>query len=318
MPFERPPTHWSPFRLVYASLILAVGVLLLGVGSYRAEMSNALQIAKSQAQIDALRAQLRRRTAEPSAAGSQGTAGTDLQPGEDEAVAVTGRESLVEEVKRQLQTEMGLLPLRLLRERRASFVELYASDNLGKTSYGTAGYLGDGLFITVKHGVVAIGDDEGDQPDARMITSVKVQYDGRLHEAEVIDAGDAHVEVHSGDWAIIRVKDAVDLPPLEVDVRYSYEFAAPIFRLGNDYSKGVILSTGYVGQRTSNGLVTCLTDGHPGVSGGGVLDQQGSLVGIPIGRMQGDFRFSFILPVRAEMFRRVTHVRHVRSTQDGS
>jgi hypothetical protein len=61
----------------------------------------------------------------------------------------------------------------------------------------------------------------------------------------------------------------------------------------------------YVGQRTSNGLVTCLTDGHPGVSGGGVLDQRGDLVGIPIGRMQGDYRFSFILPLRPEMLRKV-------------
>ena len=85
----------------------------------------------------------------------------------------------------------------------------------------------------------------------------------------------------------------------------AYDFAEPIFRLGNDHSKGIILSTGYVGQRTANGLVTCLTDGHPGVSGGGVLSQQGDLVGIPVGRMQGDYRFSFILPVRSEMFRKV-------------
>jgi hypothetical protein len=56
--------------------------------------------------------------------------------------------------------------------------------------------------------------------------------------------------------------------------------------------------------------VTCLTDGHPGVSGGGVLNQEGSLVGIPIGRMQGDYRFSFILPVRPEMFRKVPGVGH--------
>src|SRR5206468_7271301 len=92
---------------------------------------------------------------------------------------------------------------------------------------------------------------------------------------------------------------------LHVDTGFAYEFADPIFRLGNDYSKGIILSTGYVGQRTSTGLVTCLTDGHPGVSGGGVLDQRGDLVGIPIGRMQGDYRFSFILPMRSEMLRKV-------------
>ena len=120
----------------------------------------------------------------------------------------------------------------------------------------------------------------------------------------MVDTGDAEAEVHSGDWAIIKTRD-LDLPALRVDASFAYDFADPIFRLGNDYSKGIILSTGYVGQRTTNGLVTCLTDGHPGVSGGGVLDQRGVLVGIPIGRMQGDYRFSFILPIRAEMLRKV-------------
>ena len=36
-----------------------------------------------------------------------------------------------------------------------------------------------------------------------------------------------------------------------------------------------------------------------------MLDQRGDLVGIPIGRMQGDYRFSFILPIRAEMLRKL-------------
>src|SRR5205085_5890357 len=91
----------------------------------------------------------------------------------------------------------------------------------------------------------------------------------------------------------------------QVDSHFGFEFADPIFRLGNDYSKGIAVSTGYIGQKTPNGLVTCLIDGHPGVSGGGVLDQRGLLVGIPVGRMQGDYRFSFILPMRAEMLRKV-------------
>ena len=130
-------------------------------------------------------------------------------------------------------------------------------------------------------------------------------YRGKEIPAKVVDTGDADVEVHSGDWAIIKTRADLDLPPLHVDSAFAYEFADPIFRLGNDYSKGIILSTGYVGQHTANGLVTCLTDGHPGVSGGGVLDQRGNLVGIPIGRMQGDYRFSFILPIRAEMLRKL-------------
>jgi hypothetical protein len=37
--------------------------------------------------------------------------------------------------------------------------------------------------------------------------------------------------VHSGDWAIIKVRGDLDLPPLRVDTAFSYELADPIFRL---------------------------------------------------------------------------------------
>ena len=213
------------------------------------------------------------------------------------------RAAIVADVKRQLQTEMGLLPLTLIRDRRQSFVELHSYDDRGASSYGTAGYLGNGYFITVKHGVVALGQ-EGES-DPRVINSIELMIDGRPISARVVDAGDARVEVDPGDWAILKVKQNLDLPALNVALNYQFEFADPIFRLGNDYSKGIVVSTGYVGQRTPNRLVTCLTDGHPGVSGGGVLNAEGRLVGIPIGRMQGDFRFSFILPLRDEMFQKV-------------
>src|SRR5690606_3087940 len=170
-------------------------------------------------------------------------------------------EAIVDDVKRQLTHEMGLFPLDLLRERRASFVELYSYDDRGSSSYGTAGYLGNGYFITVKHGVVALGQ-EG-VADPRRITSVKIAYDGKLLNARVVDVGDAKVEVDPGDWAIVKVKEPIDLPPLRPNLNFGFDFADPIFRLGNDYSKGIIVATGYVGQKTPNNLVTCLTDGHP-------------------------------------------------------
>lgn len=216
---------------------------------------------------------------------------------------VESRAAIVEDVKRQLQSEMGLLPITMIRDRRQSFVELYSYDDRGASNYGTAGYLGNGFFITVKHGVIALGQDGLSEP--RRITSIKLMYEGRPITARVVDAGDARVEVDPGDWAILKVREEINLPALNTNLDYEFEFADPIFRLGNDYSKGIIVATGYVGQRTPNKLVTCLTDGHPGVSGGGVLNAEGQLVGIPIGRMQGDFRFSFILPLRDEMFRRV-------------
>lgn len=218
------------------------------------------------------------------------------------AVPTANRDLLVEEIKEQLQNDLGLVPVRLLRDRRRSFVELYAYDNQGHSNYGTAGYLGAGYFVTVKHAVVALAHDI---EEGRKITAVKLVYGNKSVSATVVDSGDAATEVDPGDWAILKAREPVDLPALKVNLKFAYDFADPIFRLGNDYSKGIILGTGYIGQRTPNGLVTCLTDGHPGVSGGGVLDQRGDMVGIPIGRMQGDYRFSFILPLRNEMFRKV-------------
>jgi hypothetical protein len=295
-------------RVVVFTCLLATAASFFTLGVIHARRNDAITQAAYNARLDALQLELQsevRKTRKIDAVVAAATVGQVTARPKDEPVDIpspAARAKMVAEIKQEIQNEMGLLPVHLLRERRSSFVELYAYDNFGKTNYGTAGYLGHGYFITVKHAVVALkGDDER---GARKVTSVKVVYKGKEIPARIIDTGDADVEVHSGDWAIIKTKE-LDLPPLHVDTSFAYDFADPIFRLGNDYSKGIILSTGYVGQRTSNGLVTCLTDGHPGVSGGGVLDQRGDLVGIPIGRMQGDYRFSFILPMRAEMLRKV-------------
>jgi hypothetical protein len=275
--------------IVLSGLIFSLASLAFSFGSWTTQQALSRQLAENEARLDVLRDQV-----------AQGTTGK-RQP---DVVTTAGEtpNPLVEEIKRQLQDEMGLMPVSLLRARRESFVELNAYDNAGKASYGTAGYLGNGYFITVKHGVVALDEPAGSD---RRFVSIKLRINGRDVSARIIDSGNANVEVHEGDWAILKVRGEVDLPALRVNTDFGYEFAEPIFRLGNDYSKGIILGTGYVGQKTANGLVTCLTDGHPGVSGGGVLDQTGDLVGIPVGRMQGDYRFSFILPVRPEMFKKV-------------
>jgi hypothetical protein len=246
------------------------------------------------ARIDALRAEVALMSRETR--GATGTAGM-LAPD-----ATPQSRALLDALKKELKHEMGLMPISLLRERGDSFVELYAKDNFGHSNYGTAGYLGGGYFITVKHAVVALGTDEA---NPRRIDRVDLRINGRDVPATIVDAGDARHEVDPGDWAILKVRQMPKLPALSVNLGYVFQFAAPIFRLGNDYSKGIILASGYVGQKLGNRLVTALTDGHPGVSGGGVLNQEGDLVGIPVGRMQGDYRFSFILPVRPEMFRKV-------------
>lgn len=253
------------------------------------------------ARIDALRAEMSLMT--------RGVTGTS---GMLDTVSASTRATLLDDLKTELKHEMGLMPISLLRARGESFVELYARDNFGHTNYGTAGYLGAGYFITVKHAVIALGlaAEGSGSVGPRRIEHVEVVVNGRRLAATVVDAGDAEMEVHAGDWAILKVRSDVGLPSLSVNLVYPFQFAAPIVRLGNDYSKGIVLSSGYIGQKLPNTLVTSLTDGHPGVSGGGVLNQDGELVGIPVGRMQGDYRFSFILPVRPEMFRKVPGLTH--------
>jgi S1-C subfamily serine protease len=288
----------STRRAVPAFLAIVFAIMFFGLGNYLA----ALQSAGSEERLASLRAEvevLRRREIQLQAAGTAGRVPASAVSMMDSE----SRASIIADVKRELSVEMGLLPLTLLRERRKSFVELNSFDDKGASSYGTAGYLGNGYFITVKHAVVALGQDASSDP--RHIASVKINYNGKQLNAKIVDYGDAVAEVDPGDWAVLKVKEPIDLPALNVNFAYTFDFADPIFRLGNDYSKGIILSTGYVGQRTANNLVTCLTDGHPGVSGGGVLNRDGDLVGIPIGRMQGDYRFSFILPLRPEMLRKV-------------
>jgi S1-C subfamily serine protease len=282
--------------LIPTLLIAFSAIIFFSLGNLFAARQSAAtdndQIAELRAEVGALRRL---------GGGVSGTSGhTPALPAA--AMDDHSRAALVADIKQQLTTEMGLMPVSMLRQRRQSFVEMYSYDGTGASNYGTAGYLGHGYFITVKHGVIALGEST----ESRKITSVKIMFNGRALAARIVDSGDAKVEVDPGDWAILKVKETVDLPPLKVNLAYAFEFADPIFRLGNDYSKGIILSTGNVGQRTANNLVTCLTDGHPGVSGGGVLNGDGQLVGIPIGRMQGDYRFSFILPLRSEMFRKVS------------
>ena len=217
----------------------AFAVLFFGLGSYlgaRPSVDPQQELAALRAEIDLLRKQ---QELAPTR-----TAGIAPPPAVVKAPAFDDekRAAIVADVKRQLQTEMGLLPLTLIRDRRHSFVALNSYDDKGASSYGTAGYLGNGYFITVKHGVVALGQEGASDP--RAINSITLMIDGRPISARVVDAGDARVEVDPGDWAILKVKETIDLPALRVGLNYQFEFADPIFRLGNDYSKGIVVSTG--------------------------------------------------------------------------
>jgi hypothetical protein len=195
-------------RLVFVTSIVATAISSFTLGVIYTHRSDAsAQDASYDVQIASLRAEMRTQLGRTQKADVVTTSGTldKAVAGKDEAGApsMSARAKMVAEIKQELQTVWGLLPVNLLRDRRTSFVELYSSDNFGKTNYGTAGYLGNGYFITVKHAVVALKEDD-DRQGKRKITSVKIVYRGKEIPAKVIDTGDADVEVHNGDWAISR------------------------------------------------------------------------------------------------------------------
>ena len=144
----------STRRALPAFLAIVFAIMFFGLGNYLA----ARQTADSEERLASLRAEvefLRHRDLQIQAAGTTGR----VPAAAVSTMDTESRASIIADVKRELTAEMGLLPLTLLRERRNSFVELNSFDDNGASSYGTAGYLGNGYFITVKHAVIALGQD---------------------------------------------------------------------------------------------------------------------------------------------------------------
>ena len=146
-------------RTVFLTSIVATAISFFTLGVTGARRSDAAARASYEATLDShpLRSEERAREGRAGRRAA-GRDGGRIAAGRRRRI---GARQMVAEIKEELQNEMGLVPVQLLRDRRSSFVELYSYDNLGKTNYGTAGYLGNGYFITVKHAVVALPDDDG-------------------------------------------------------------------------------------------------------------------------------------------------------------
>jgi hypothetical protein len=157
-------------RLIFLTSILATALSCFTLGLIHARRMDALDGSAYEAKIDAIRAEVRSELGRGRRTDAVLPAGTTGQLTHGSGTGVSARDRMVREIKDELQSEMGLLPVHLLRDRRTSFVELYSTDSFGKTNYGTAGYLGHGYFVTVKHAVVAL-KDEDERQSARKITS---------------------------------------------------------------------------------------------------------------------------------------------------
>ena len=98
--------------VLYAGLTFSLASLAFSLGSWTTQRSIAHQLAVNDARLDDMtRSILKMRE---SARGPDGTGG-QRQP---EVVAASGTQqsAMVDEIKRQLQSEMGLMPVRLLRD----------------------------------------------------------------------------------------------------------------------------------------------------------------------------------------------------------
>ena len=101
--------------VVPAAIASAFALLFFGLGNYLA----ARQTAESDGRIAALRAEIALlKRQQPAVTGTSGSMGAPAG-----AIDVESRASIVEDVKRQLQTEMGLFPVNLMRERREELRE---------------------------------------------------------------------------------------------------------------------------------------------------------------------------------------------------
>src|SRR4051794_11438529 len=115
-------------RLIVSTAILATAVFFFTLGAQQSRRDAAASRDSYDAKLDAIRREVRAelKSERTEAVVPAGTSGRVATKGDG------GRASMVAEIKEQLQNEMGLLPVHLLRDRRSSFVELYSYDNLGK------------------------------------------------------------------------------------------------------------------------------------------------------------------------------------------
>ncbi len=231
-------------------------------------------------------------------------------------------EVALKQVRAQEQVPVTPFPKKLRRFRR-SFVELRAYLNPQHESYnfGTAGYLGHGYFITVKHNVTSLKDPRSLKP-LFSIGDLAVRYRDTDYPVQLIDQGSSEGiqgEIDDQDWAIVKADEEFDLVPLAVNLGTRLSFGDLVVRFGNDYNKGIIATTGYVGSplEEASNILPCLTDGNPGVSGGGVLNQNGELVGLGLGRLGDGYRLTLILPLRPEMFEKIPLIRRSPVTATG-
>jgi S1-C subfamily serine protease len=212
------------------------------------------------------------------------------------------------EAMKGLASEAGHFSGRDLAKHQKSFVQVYSFYRRGSKEMATAGtacYLGDGYFLTAKH--VVVPEAEKGKP-APKTTKIALNIDGHMVSARLVDTGEvpAGEPVDVEDWAVLLAERTPEnLVAVKPRAGYPFMFGERLVRYGNDSNRGIAVAAGYVAQVSDSGWISWLVDSLPGCSGGGVLNGKDELVGLNGGYLDGSTRLAVIIPVRAEMFRKL-------------
>lgn len=273
--------HW---RMLYAFVLLVIFAI-----SYQAWL-----IQNSNREISISRWEIRRLKTELSELNT--------------SVAATDGESRA--VLDHLKLQVGdLFTTSWLKEKSRSVLEVVALWDKGNvTMRSSAGYIGEGYFLTVQHGVYSGTPSTGLVPSQERF----IFYDGKNIPAKIHKRGKRY-EIGNfltiDDWVVLKVDQDIDVPALTVPKIARMAPGKAIARFGNDLGWGVVFDTGYLGHRINSGLYSSLISSHSGNSGGSVLNVDGELIGITIGRSTEGDNFVYIQKLIPEMFVDIPHLK---------
>lgn len=170
-------------------------------------------------------------------------------------------------------------------ERTAVIEAHFQGAVIGWTQTGAATHIEDGYFLTARH--IVFDEILGYSKDI------------------TIDGAKANIKLSGvtwdwlGDWTLLYTTLDYD------NTRWTFTLVPCeyIFRIGNDYGRGLVPAIGLLGTKVETGCWATTMSVRGGASGGGVYNKRGELIGICVAAVAGDDSYMLFNPVRAEMLK---------------
>lgn len=211
----------------------------------------------------------------------------------------------------KIPQNFGLFSTEKVTQLSRSIVEVHArwiSQDYNARS--AAFHLGEGYFLTVKHGYTKVFDKEA--KEEVVATVLHLDFDDLTYDLTIVDQGkttDIESGDDMGDWAIVKTAKPLNIPVMQVDTATGLPYGSPIVRFGNDFGEGIQYSFGHMGPKRPSGLYNSLMPVHGGMSGGAVVNLEGNAIGMCTGKdRRGDY-FAYIRPITPDMLKSVPHLR---------